>query len=266
YLCLKIGEGELRRSDIAFSLPHELRARIEDSIERTGSVSPFVVARDLRSHGHEVNRHDIAVYVQYRRARVVLGDMYELLRTVEVRLHTFIKEAFVLEFGDEQWWRSGVPDNIRAECAALLEKDPEPADEPYCYTHVISLREILDKRWSVLSKYMPAELLNKKKELLEKLLKLNRIRNSVMHPVRKSVLTEEDFEFVRDLEADLAHLQAHLRRERDAVQQEAGANGDAPAGELVSRLAPALHVAAAPEEAVTPEQAQDAFMPSTKPD
>ena len=148
----------------------------------------------------------------------------------------------------------------------LLEKDPEPADEPYCYTHVISLREILDKRWSVLSKYMPAELLNKKKELLEKLLKLNRIRNSVMHPVRKSVVTEEDFEFVRDLEADLAHLQAHLQREAGAIQQGSASVNETPAGELVSRLAPALDKPTAPEEAVTPEQAHDEFMPSTKAD
>lgn len=266
YLCLKIGEGELRRSDIAFAIPHELRTQIEESIERTGTLSSWAICRDLRSRGTEVNRHDIAVYVQYRRARVVLGDMYELLRTVEVRLHTFIKEAFVLEFGEEQWWRSGVPDNIRAECAALLEKDPEPADEPYCYTHVISLREVLDKRWPVLSKYMPPQLLNRKKELLEKLLRLNRIRNSVMHPVRKSVLTEEDFEFVRDLESDLADLQAHLRQEAGAAQQEASAGSPPAAGELVSRLAPAVEHATAPEEAATPEQAHDAFMPSTKAD
>jgi hypothetical protein len=218
YLCLKIGEGELRRSDIAFSIPHDLRAAIEQCIERTSSMSPFVIARTLRAAGIEANRHDIAVYMHYRRARVVLGDMYELLRNVEVRLHTFVKQAFILEFGEENWWRSGVPDTIRAECAALLEKDPEPADEPYCYTHVISLREILDKRWSVLSKYMPEHLLNKKKDLLERLLKLNRIRNCVMHPVRKTVLSEEDFEFVRDLNADLRDFEAHLRQEGAAAE------------------------------------------------
>ena len=263
YLCLKIGEGELRRSDIAFSLPADLRTQIEKSIERTGSLSPYVIARDLRTQGIAVDRHDVGIYVQYRRARVVLGDMYELLRTVEVRLHTFIKEAFVQEYGDEQWWRSGVPDTIRAECAALLEKDPEPAEEPYCYTHVISLREILEKRWSVLSKYMPSQLLHRKKEIIEKLLRLNRIRNSVMHPVRKSVLTEEDFEFVRDLESELADLQAHLRSGNDAVEQDASATTPATA-ELVSRLAPVDERNPAPEEAATPEQAHDDFIPSTK--
>ncbi len=209
YLCLKIGEGDLRRSNIAFSLPPETRSAIEESIEKTGSTAVGVVGRELRKRGIQANRIDVGVYIHYRRARVVLGDMYELVRTVEVRLHSFIKQAFITEFGEEQWWRSGVPDNIRADCAALLEKDPEPADEPYCYTHLINLREILDKRWPVLGKYMPKQLLNQKKDLLERLLKLNRIRNSVMHPVRNAALSEEDFIFVRDLEADLADFHVH---------------------------------------------------------
>lgn len=209
YLCLKIGEGELRRSDIAFSLPAEVRTAIEEAIEKTNTTTVGVIGRELRKRGIPANRVDVSIYMHYRRARVVLGDMYELVRTVEVRLHSFIKQAFVAEFGEEQWWRSGVPDNIRADCAALLEKDPEPADEPYCYTHLINLREILDKRWPVLGKYMPKQILNQKKDLLERLLKLNRIRNSVMHPVRNAALSEEDFIFVRDLESDLADFHIH---------------------------------------------------------
>jgi predicted transcriptional regulator len=225
YLCLKIGEGELRRSDIAFSLGPQLRSAIEDSISKTGSLNASVIARELRSRGVEADRHDIAVYIRYRHARAVLGDMYELLRAVEMRMHTFAKQAFILEYGEEHWWRSGVPETIRAECAALREKDPEPAAEPYCYTHVMSLREILDKRWPVLSKYMPPDLVKKKKDLLERLLRLNRIRNGVMHPVRNSAFTEEDFEFVRNLESDLADLQAHLREECQGVTP--GARGGA---------------------------------------
>jgi hypothetical protein len=210
YLCLMIGEGELRRSDLAFSIPPELRLAAEQAIKRTGSTNFALVSRDLRRHGIRAPRLDLGVYLNYRRARVVLGDMYELVRALEVRLHQFVKQAFIAEYGEEQWWRSGVPDNIRAECAALLEKDPEPAEEPYCYTHMINLREILDKRWPVLSKYMPKELLNKKKDILERLLQLNRIRNSVMHPVRNSVLGEDEFEFVRTLDAELRELTVHM--------------------------------------------------------
>ncbi|HYG99615.1 MAG TPA: hypothetical protein VD837_10830 [Terriglobales bacterium] len=269
YLCLKIGEGELRRSDLAFSIPHDLRAAIEQAIEKTGSLSSWVITRELRKQGITANRLDVGVYINYRRARVVLGDMYELVRTVEVRLHAFVKQAFIAEHGEDQWWRTGVPDNIRAECAALLEKDPDPAEEPYCYTHLISLREMLDKRWPVLSKYMPSHLLNKKKDLLERLLRLNRIRNSVMHPVRNAVLTEDDFEFVRDLEADLSDLKVQMPAAAQEVplgQEIEAATSEPPPQELVSRLAPVNDEPPAPEEATTEEQAQNAgdFMPGGK--
>src|SRR3954451_10235641 len=249
YLCVKIGEGDLRRSDIAFSLSREVRAAIEQAIEKTGSTSPFVISRELKDQGIEATRIDIGVYVHYRRARVVLGDMYELVRTLEVRLHNFVKQAFIAEFGEEQWWRGGVPDSIRAECAALLEKDPEPADEPFCYTHLISLREILDKRWSILSKYMPKALLNQKKDLLERLLKLNRIRNSVMHPVRNAILTEQDFEFVRDLESELKELRVHTPTEVEQVpltEEIAAAEAGTSPRELVSTLAPVAKTKNAP--------------------
>jgi predicted transcriptional regulator len=258
YLCVKIGEGDLRRSDIAFSLSREVRAAIEQAIEKTGSTSPFVISRELKDQGIEATRIDIGVYVHYRRARVVLGDMYELVRTLEVRLHNFVKQAFIAEFGEEQWWRGGVPDSIRAECAALLEKDPEPSEEPYRYTHLINLREILDKKWSVLSKYMPKALLNGKKDLLERLLRLNRIRNAVMHPVRNTIISEEDFEFVRDLESDLAELRVHLP-EADAAESvpltEVEQEEAPPAEELVSTLKPVQDKRPAPETAATPDQA-----------
>jgi hypothetical protein len=236
YLCLKIGEGELRRSDLAFSIPAELRNSIEQAIADSTDLSAGVVLRELRRKGVAANRLDVGVYLNYRRARVVLGDMYELVRALEVRLHSFIKQAFIAEHGEENWWRAGVPDGIRAECAALLEKDPEPAAEPYSYTHLINLREILDKRWPVLSKYMPKELMSKKKDILERMLRLNRIRNSVMHPVRNAALSEEDFEFVREFDAEMRDLTVHMPSETEEVPLAEDIGAPVASHELVSTL------------------------------
>jgi len=264
YLALNIGEGSLRRSDVAFSIPRELRAAVEAVISDKENTNPTFICRELHRRGIECNRIDVAVYVSYRRARVVLGDMYELIRALELRLHDFIKQAFTAEFGEEQWWRSGVPDVIRADCAALREKDPEPAEDPYCYTHLISLREILDKKWAILSRYLPERFKDKKKDLQERLLRLNRIRNAVMHPVRKAVLTEDEFEFVRDLEKDLTDMTVHLPS-AEAAQPEPVLTQESPV-DLVVALTPAVEQTPPPEEAATPAQAgdPDAFVPSVK--
>jgi len=254
YLCLKIGEGDLRRSDVVFSVQPELRKAIEEILENKTGLSASAVTRLLHKRGMQANRIDVAVYIAFRRARVVLGDMYELVRNLELRLHGFIKAAFVAEYGEEQWWRGGVPDTIRAECAALMEKDPEPASEPYCYTHLINTREIMDKRWSVLSKYIPGELKNRKKDLMERLLRLNRIRNAVMHPVRDSHLEEDDFGFVRELDRDLAELRVSHTQKSEPVEiaeELASAVSEEPPHELVTTLTPTVDEVTAREESMT---------------
>jgi hypothetical protein len=188
------------------------------------------------------------------------------VRDIEVRLHRFIKRVFISEFGEEDWWRGGVPDHIRAECAALREKDPEPAPEPYNYTHLIALREILDRKWSILSKYLPAEVAQNKKDFLERLVQLNRIRNNVMHPVRGGMLTEEEFEFVYTLDSDLGPLSAPEAKSAPEVgSKPAGPPVESPAPELVSTLTPVEETPPPQEEAATAEQAGgEDFIPTIK--
>lgn len=266
YLWSKIGEGELRRSDIAFSLKRQVRRAIEAVVAEIRKPSPSRICRELAKRGIHVNTFDVRMYLQYRRAPVVLGDMYEIVRNIEVRLHRFIRRVFISEFGEEDWWRGGVPDHIRAECAALREKDPEPAPEPYNYTHLIALREILDRKWNTLSKYLPAEVTQNKKDLLERLVQLNRIRNNVMHPVRGGMLSEEEFEFVYTLDGDLGLLTAPEEKTAPSLTAEPEAQtAPAPTPELVSKLAPVDDSPPPQEEAATTEQADgNDFIPSVK--
>lgn len=267
FLWTRIGEGGLRRSDIAFSLKRNVRKAIEAVIAETGSQSAARICKELEKRGIHCNRFDVRMYLEYRRAPVVLGDMYELVRSIEVRLHRFIKRVFITEFGADDWWRGGVPDNIRAECAALREKDPEPAPEPYNYTHLIALREILDRKWSILSKHLPPETAQNKRDLMDRLVQLNRIRNNVMHPVRGGMLTEEEFEFVYNLEEDLGPLTApeeNVMAEQNALEDHQQPS-DALPQELVSKLEPVNEVRPPQEDAATSEQAAgEDFIPSIK--
>lgn len=267
----KIGEGVLRRSDIAFSLKRDCRKAIEEVVAQDKSSSPARIARELEKRGLQCDRFDVRVYLDYRRAPVVLGDMYEIVRGVEVRLHRFLKAVFIHEFGAEDWWRSGVPDNIRAECAALREKDPDPAPEPYNYTHLIALREILDRKWAVMTRYLPADVAQNKKEFLERLLQLNRIRNNVMHPVRGGQLAEEEFEFVFNLDSDLGPLcvpEGQVSEKEKSVDGEdhSAAEGKTPLpAQLVTKLSP-LDAAKSPQEFATTEQeaSGEDFIPSVR--
>ena len=193
-----IGEGALKRSDIVFSFDQDTRDAIELAIEEQNTADSRALRKALIKQDVPVRREDLAVYLTLRDARVALGDMYEMVRDVELALHDRIREAFVREYGEEHWWREGVPANVRAECAALYEQDPEPAPEAFGYTSLIHLREILDKRWDVLGDAFPAALRADRKKLMADLVTVNRIRNAVMHPVRRAAFTDREFLFVRD--------------------------------------------------------------------
>ena len=202
YLYRQAGEGKIQRSDMILSIDRNTRLLIEDAIRATkGSTAPWKIKRWVRKRNPEVIADDVQVYLTLRAARVQFGDLYESIRAIETFLHSTIKNALRGEYGG-QWWRE-VPKDVRVDCACALESDDTPAAEPFCYTSLIHLKKILDKKWLVLSPRFPARLVKNKSNFLSRLDQLNPIRNAVMHPVKGISLGDEDFALVRSLQKEL---------------------------------------------------------------
>lgn len=125
--------------------------------------------------------------------------MYLLLRLLEIELHTRIREVLERRYPqhDDQWWVEGVPERIRKECAQRREEDPKRL-EPFAYTTLVHLKEIVDKNWSIFRTAFPAESARDKRGWMKMFDRLNRIRNEIMHPVKMVTPTEDDFRFVRE--------------------------------------------------------------------
>src|SRR3954470_17104791 len=121
-----VGQGRIRRSDILFSIDADQRHTMEQAITEIGSTAPASVRRALTKLGANVSREDLNVYLGLRDARVDLGDMYEFMRDIELRLHDFVKTSLIAEYGEVDWWRKGVPLNVREDCAVMNERDPDP--------------------------------------------------------------------------------------------------------------------------------------------
>jgi hypothetical protein len=253
FLYNQVGQGRIRRSDILFSIDAETRRAIEEAIEQTGKDTTSAVRGALKRAGVNVSRADLEVYLKLRDSRVDLGDMYEFISDIEVRLHDYVRASLVAHYGEENWWRQGVPLPVREDCAVTSERDHEPASSLYCYTTIMNLRFIIDREWSVLSENLPGRLRGDKQEFLHALQRLNRIRNVVMHPVKGIRLSDEDFEFVRRLHAQLAV--AEQKAEQRLEEAEGNAGGGARAG-----------VASTPEQqqqsAVAQQQAQQTTVPA----
>jgi len=215
YLYREIGEGKLRRSDVLFTIDRDVRRYIEDCIRDLGpNARPGRIRRELLKQGHEVHPDDLELYLKLRDAQADLGDMYELIRDLEIRLHGYIRGRFTAEYA-EAWWREGVPLPVREDCAVLHERDQEPAADLFCYTTFMHLHLIFDKKWPVLSPGLPPQFQNNaKQDFLDALKRLNRIRNRVMHPVKGFTFDAEDFDFVRD-------FHRRLRFDANGAQQPA---------------------------------------------
>ena len=174
YLDRAVGEGVLRRSDIYFSFTPEQRAANRGYLE------------------------------SYADARHALGDMYEDVRRIELKLHTIIRSTLTSEFGDgELWWRGGVPQAIRVKCQTRREEDPDAPCDAYSYTDLLDLLKILESNWPLFEAYMASPYLTDRGRLRDDFRRLNGIRNKIMHPIRGMVPCEDDFYFVRRFERDI---------------------------------------------------------------
>lgn len=210
YLYNQVGEGRLQRSDIVFSIPREIRNEVDRVAAARQRKGRECDAAFLRSHLTRKNWDaariaDAEVYLSLRSGKVPLGDMYEWIYRIETELHSLVKAVLQANFG-AKWWRKGIPVEIRARCAERKERDEdfEIALEPYCYTHFIDLRTIIDRNWSLFSKAVPGSVAKDKRRLLSGLNTLNGIRNRVMHPAKAKPPDEKTFTWVHDF---LAYLE-----------------------------------------------------------
>jgi hypothetical protein len=217
----QVGQGRIRRSDILFSVPEMVRQALEQAIAAAGSSEPAPVRRALKRAGVQVPKEDFDIYLQLRDSRVDLGDMYEFVREIELRLHELVKKVLAVEHGENDWWRKAIPLTVREDCAVRNERDPEPVASLYCYTTVMHLRLIFDKEWNTLSRHLPSKVKGDKQAFLADLSRLNRIRNVVMHPVKGILLSEGDFEFVRALRNVITHVEESVNEVVEPVAEAA---------------------------------------------
>jgi len=228
HLFTLVGEGCLLRSDIAFAIPEKTRKDVDSICQRCEKKKKVVTYQYLRRALYDKGYRDeerlegIIYWRHLQQPEVALGDMYVWIAKIEKRLHQYIKEALMKK--SSNWWRE-LPLSIRKACAIRLEEEPDPASEPYHYTTLIDLKEILDKNWALFSKLVPPSVGKEKLQLLRGLTELNTIRNRVMHPCKGFLISGENFEFVHGFMAFLRVSEWKLTSGSPAGAEDASSAG-----------------------------------------
>lgn len=217
-ISVAINEGRIMRSDVLATLKRRAWFQnIEDLSKVPAFAKPKRAYNYLKQTGNgDLDADEIALYMAYAQRPVLLVDLYELLCEVEQNLHTNIKRVLVSRYGQEEagWWRTGVPLEVRVDCAKRREEDVELfVDDPFTYTNLIDLKKIVDakKNRDLFKKNLPKAVLFKDGEprkldlnnFISDLNNLNPIRNKIMHPLRKEEPSEKEYEFVRELHKKL---------------------------------------------------------------
>ncbi len=198
YINVAIGDGLIRGSDVIFNIKQAMSIA-QESLE---------MFNELKQEGDEVNlivedfidTNDYDIYSQYQKQRIIMKDMYDDISNIEITLHDLIKRVLKFRFTEktDDWWYLGIPLGIRQECVTRQQEDLDRVQDPYCYSDFIHLQEIIKNKWPIFSNYLPRDAANDKQMFLDKFIRLNHIRNIVMHPVKQIELSEDDFIFIRD--------------------------------------------------------------------
>lgn len=199
YLLTQVGEGALRLSDILFGIDEKTRRSFESIARKHPQKKHWDLQGFLRKR--HLDDGEYALYLACRNSE--RGDMYVYLADIEIALHELAKQTLISRFGENKWWSEGVPLSIRKACVSTREEDIDPIKDAFSYTTFINLREILDKNWPLFEVVLPSKLAKNKKLLLGNLIRLNGLRNGVMHPIKRVVIRREDFDFVRKFREEI---------------------------------------------------------------
>lgn len=194
YLWQAVGRTRLFRIQILFAIPPDRRKLYDVVLKRVANGENLDHAR----RQHRLDYDDQLECEVYQICRESMAeDMYLLLRRLEIQLHQMVREVLEGKYPqhDDQWWIEGVPEPIRKDCAQRREEDPRRL-EPFAYTTLLHLKEIVDKKWAIFKTALPTKISQDKRELMDKFDRLNRIRNDIMHPVKLLTPNEDDFSFV----------------------------------------------------------------------
>lgn len=189
-----IGSGKLMVSDFYFAAPEDVRQGVE-RLADTGSNNDEIMKKAADEGWDKFN---VQAVLKFRDTDAFRGDLYRYLSDIELSLFEHVQNILMEAYGvgEDNWWAEGVPVSVRTKCATRREEDPDRL-EPWRYQDLLDLSKTIEKNWKFFKHTLPKYMRANRSRLLRGLSRLNRIRNAVMHPVKKRSWSRDDFAFVR---------------------------------------------------------------------
>lgn len=163
---IKLPEPYLSDALIASGLNSSL---IHSPLYPLPSVEPMRAPKEVRLRAREADRRRLV-------------DAYDILMTLELRLRDIVEDK-LRELHGDQWWRRGVPEAVKQECAQRKQERESPlgpAYHPIDYCYVDELKSIIIRADNWDQAFKP--LFGNKLQVEAMFLWIGPIRNDIAHP------------------------------------------------------------------------------------
>ena len=135
---------------------------------------------------------------------------YAIINRLERKIEEIIITALKAEFGedgDEAWWYNGVKEPVREKAVGAREKAKgRGTREEYLY--LSDFRNIALENWNLFQDLLSIGPKGNKKKRTEWIAKLNNMRNIVMHPAKRQIITTEQLEDLKRWERHLSGVES----------------------------------------------------------
>jgi hypothetical protein len=169
-----VHDGRLLRSQVQSTLNPAWLDALRTFAPTQGRFSPERIRDFIKQfYRLELSVEELKFCFVYAEKSFWAGETYELLCDIERTLHDQVKRILMEEIRASEdevdvhhwaeaketvWWRKGVPEDVRIDCAQKREADTQLVPEhPYCYTTLIGLKKIIfsKKNWPIFATRLP---------------------------------------------------------------------------------------------------------------
>ena len=220
HLIRSAGEGKIKLSDIYFGWSKQQRDCLHKTRKKPVGLGYLIRLGDHEEHlyskmlgKYQLDKPQVRLFHALKESHMFRGGMYEMISDLERNCHDWARQHLEGKYGPDElgkgWWREGIKGPIREKCASLKEADNDPCEHPYHYTTLIQLSDIITQKdnWrDIFDTLFKSNRGDKKKNFQTQMVKLNNIRNKVMHPVKPNPWSEEDFEFLNEISVEFAFM------------------------------------------------------------
>lgn len=125
------------------------------------------------------------------------SQAYEIIRRIETALSQYVLDTVKAEFGVDEagWWYTSIPQSVRRKIDDRRDEEQGKLSRE-SYFDLMDFRDVILANWQLFGSTLGYEKSGNKEKRTSWLVKINQLRNIVMHPSKNVLITLEQLDLL----------------------------------------------------------------------